>query len=68
MYLERVITQNDAKFLSKLLAAFISSHAMAYQLFADNDCLERLLANEKRITSISVHLLGILLIIETRET
>lgn len=41
---------------------------MAYQLFADNDCLERLLANEKRITSITVHLLGILLIIETRET
>ncbi|CAD8117327.1 unnamed protein product [Paramecium sonneborni] len=68
LYLERVIAQNNPKFVAKLLTSMIASHVMIYPLFGDEEILSQMINNEKQQTLIIVHFLGMLLILETKDT
>ncbi|CAK58034.1 unnamed protein product (macronuclear) [Paramecium tetraurelia] len=68
LYTERVVAQNNPKFIAKILTSLIASHVMTYPLFGDEDILSQLLNNEKQQTLIVVHFLGMLLILETKDT
>ncbi|CAD8113470.1 unnamed protein product [Paramecium sonneborni] len=68
LYLERVITQNNPKFIAKILTSIIASHVMIYPIFGDEEILSQMINNEKQQTLIIVHFLGMLLIMETKDT
>ncbi|CAD8194622.1 unnamed protein product [Paramecium octaurelia] len=68
LYTERVVAQNNPKFIAKILTSLIASHVMTYPIFGDEEILSQLLNNEKQQTLIVVHFLGMLLILETKDT
>ncbi|CAD8199684.1 unnamed protein product [Paramecium octaurelia] len=68
LYTERVIAQNNPKFIAKILSSLIASHVMIYPLFGDEDFLSQMINNEKQQTLVVVHFLGLLLILETKDT
>ncbi|CAD8097225.1 unnamed protein product [Paramecium primaurelia] len=68
LYTERVIAQNNPKFIAKILTSLIASHVMIYPLFGDEDVLSQMINNEKQQTLVVVHFLGLLLILETKDT
>ncbi|CAD8190674.1 unnamed protein product [Paramecium pentaurelia] len=68
LYTERVVAQNNPKFIAKILSSLIASHVMIYPLFGDEDVLSQMINNEKQQTLVVVHFLGLLLILETKDT
>lgn len=54
--MERVLTQNNPKFWSRLLSGLIASHNMIYPLFADKESLKLILSDEKKTTSTLVYI------------
>ncbi|CAD8169475.1 unnamed protein product [Paramecium pentaurelia] len=68
LYTERVVAQNNPKFIAKILTSLIASHVMIYPIFGDEEILSQLINNEKQQTLVVVHFLGMLLILETKDT